>query len=103
MRKKSTRLITFGMIFIAALSVATLFGMNRFMSRETGIDVEKIGKTYLTGITNEAAYHYSSIVSIRNNQLKYLTRAIDRAMARDPSPTAESCKKYISEAAEFNN
>ena len=103
MRKKSTRLITFGMIFIAALSVATLFGMNRFMSRETGIDVEKIGKTYLTGITNEAAYHYSSIVSIRNNQLKYLTRAIDRAMARDPSPTAESCKKYISEAAEFQD
>ena len=103
MRKKSTRLITFGMIFIAALSVATLFGMNRFMSRETRIDVEKIAKTYLTGITNEAVYHYGSIVSIRNNQLKYLTRAIDREMARDDNPTAESCKNYISAAAEFQD
>ena len=65
MRRRMSRLIIGGMIFIVLLALATFLGMNRFMTRTTGTDVEEIAETYLAGITEEALYHFNTIAQIR--------------------------------------
>ena len=96
-----SRLIIGGMIFIVLLALATFLGMNRFMTRTTGTDVEEIAETYLAGITEEALYHFNTIAQIRYDQAEYLIEEVERSMAESGRNDAEGCAEFISSSAFF--
>jgi len=96
--KRTSTFIGSGLFFIFFLAVITISLMNRFMNRETEIDVHKIAETYLQGVADAEMAHYETIAELRFDQLDYLQQEILKVKER---ASKEAVFKVAEEAADF--